>query len=113
MTDPKAQAVPAPTREFYTRRFLRNSAAGLRGMADAMLAEPDRVEELKAVGLPVLVAHGEADDAWMPHVQEEMARRLGARHEVIVNSIHSSAVENPPRTLEVLCDFWSSVPARS
>ncbi|SOC48870.1 Pimeloyl-ACP methyl ester carboxylesterase [Blastococcus aggregatus] len=110
MTDPKAQAVPAPTREFYARRFLRNSGAGLRGMADAMLAEPDRVEELKATGLPVLVAHGEADDAWMPHVQAEMAQRLGARHEVIDDSIHSPAVENPPRTVEILCDFWSSVP---
>src|SRR3954454_22569255 len=63
MTDPKAQAVPAPTREFYTRRFLSNSAAGLRGMADAMLNEPDRVAELAATGLPLMVAHGEADDA--------------------------------------------------
>src|SRR3954471_1799901 len=69
MTDPRAQAVPAPTREFYTRRFLRNSEAGLRGMADAMLSEPDRVAELAATGVPVLVAHGEADDAWLPHVQ--------------------------------------------
>ncbi|MGZ4547439.1 MAG: alpha/beta fold hydrolase, partial [Blastococcus sp.] len=109
MTDPKAQAVPAPTREFYTRRFLRNSEAGLRGMADAMLAEPDRVPELAATGVPILVAHGEADDAWLPHVQAEMAQRLGARHEVINNSIHSPAVENPDRTLEVLLDFWSSV----
>jgi pimeloyl-ACP methyl ester carboxylesterase len=113
MTDPTAQAVPAPTREFYTRRFLRNSAAGLRGMADAMLAEPDRVAELKATGVPVLVAHGEADDAWLPHVQADMAQRLGARHEVIINSIHSPAVENPLRTVEVLLDFWSDVPARS
>jgi pimeloyl-ACP methyl ester carboxylesterase len=113
MTDPKAQAVPAPTREFYSRRFLRNSAAGLRGMADAMLSEPDRVPELAATGVPVLVAHGEADDAWLPHVQAEMAERIGARHEVINNSIHSPAVENPRRTLEVLLDFWTSVPARS
>lgn len=109
MTDPKAQAVPAPTREFYARRFLANSAAGLRGMADAMLAEPDRVAELAATGVPVLVAHGEADDAWMPHVQADMARRLGARHEVILNSIHSPAVENPERTVAVLCDFWGAV----
>ncbi|MBJ7452983.1 MAG: alpha/beta hydrolase [Blastococcus sp.] len=111
MTDPKAQAVPAPTREFYARRFLRNSGPGLRGMADAMTSEPDRVEELKATGMPVLVAHGEADDAWMPHVQEEMAQRLGARHEVIEDSIHSPAVENPPKTVAVLCDFWGSVAA--
>ena len=109
MTDPRAQAVPEPTRAFYSRRFLRSSAAGLRGMADAMLAEPDRVADLKATGVPVLVAHGEADDAWLPHVQADMARRLGARHEVIDFAIHSPAVENPPRTVEVLCDFWRSV----
>jgi pimeloyl-ACP methyl ester carboxylesterase len=113
MTDPKAQAVPAPTREFYSRRFLRNSEAGLRGMADAMLNEPDRVRELASTGVPVLVAHGEADDAWLPHVQEDMASRLGARHEVILNSIHSPAVENPHRTVEVLLDFWAGASARS
>ncbi|HLM07949.1 MAG TPA: alpha/beta fold hydrolase [Blastococcus sp.] len=113
MTDPKAQAVPAPTRAFYSRRFLANSEAGLRGMADAMLAEPDRVDELAAAGVPLLVAHGEADDAWLPHVQEEMAQRLGARHEVINNSIHSPAIENPPRTLEVLLDFWATASVRS
>jgi pimeloyl-ACP methyl ester carboxylesterase len=107
MTDPKAQAVPEPTRQFYTRRFLANSVAGLRGMAAAMLGEPDRVPELAATGVPVLVAHGEADDAWLPHVQADMARRLDARHEVILNSIHSPAVENPARTVEVLLDFWA------
>jgi pimeloyl-ACP methyl ester carboxylesterase len=113
MTDPKAQAVPAATREFYTRRFLSNAEAALRGMADAMLDEPDRVAELAAVGLPVLVAHGEADDAWLPHVQADMAQRLGARHEVILNSIHSPAIENPVRTLEVLLDFWADATAAS
>jgi pimeloyl-ACP methyl ester carboxylesterase len=113
MTDPRAQAVPAPTRQFYSRRFLRNSAAGLRGMADALLHEPDRVAELAATGLPLLVAHGEADDAWLPHVQADMAQRLGARHEVINNSIHSPAVENPARTLEVLLDFWADASAAS
>ncbi|UOY01279.1 alpha/beta fold hydrolase [Blastococcus sp. PRF04-17] len=113
MTDPKAQAVPPPTRAFYSRRFLSNSEAGLRGMADAMLNEPDRVDELAAVGIPLLVAHGEADDAWLPHVQAEMAERLRARHEVINNAIHSPAVENPGRTLEVLLDFWAEASTRS
>jgi pimeloyl-ACP methyl ester carboxylesterase len=40
-----------------------------------------------------------------------MAHRLGARHEVIPGAIHSPAIENPPRTVEVLLDFWASVPA--
>jgi pimeloyl-ACP methyl ester carboxylesterase len=108
-TDPRAQAVPAETRAFLSRRFLRNTAAGLRGMADTMLSEPDRVAELAAAGVPVLVAHGEADDAWTPAAQAEMAHRLGARHEVVPGSVHSPAVENPARTLEVLLSFWSSV----
>jgi pimeloyl-ACP methyl ester carboxylesterase len=113
MTDPKAQAVPAPTRAFLTQRFLCNSPAGLRGMAAAMTSEPDRVAELAAAGVPTLVAHGVADDAWPPEVQAEMARRLGARHEVIDGSIHSPSVENPERTMQVLLDFWGSVAARS
>ena len=111
MTDPRAQVVPAPTRAFLSKRFLANSAAGLRGMADAMTTEPDRVAELAATGVPVLVAHGVADDAWTPASQADMARRLGARHEVIPGSIHSPAIENPTRTLEVLFDFWGSVSA--
>ena len=109
MTDPRAQAVPAPTQQFLRERFLANSAAGLRGMADAMLDEPDRVAELAATGVPVLVAHGIADDAWSPAVQAEMAARLGARHEVIAHAVHSPAIENPARTLEVLLGFWDSV----
>ena len=68
-------------------------------------------EKLKATGLPVLVTHGEADDAWMPHVQADMAERLGARYEVIEDAIHSPAVENPPKTVAVLCSFWGSVTA--
>lgn len=111
MTDPRRQAVPEPTREFLTARFLRNSAAGLQGMADAMLDEPDRVAELAATGLPVLVAHGAADDAWTPAAQADMAQRLGARHEVIDRSVHSPAIENPARTLDVLLSFWATVTA--
>jgi pimeloyl-ACP methyl ester carboxylesterase len=107
MTDPRAQAVPAPTQQFLRERFLANSAAGLRGMADAMLDEPDRVAELAATEVPVLVAHGVADDAWSPAVQADMAQRLGARHEVILHAVHSPAIENPARTLEVLLSFWA------
>jgi len=113
MTDPKAQSVPAPTRAFLTRRFLANSEAGLRGMADAMTSEPDRVAELAATGVPVLVAHGAADDAWTPAAQVDMARRLGAPCEVIPGSIHSPAIENPDRLLEVFLGFWASVSAGS
>jgi pimeloyl-ACP methyl ester carboxylesterase len=111
MTDPKAQAVPAATRAFLSTRFLANNPDGLRGMADAMTTEPDRVAELAAAGVPLLVAHGAADDAWTPAAQADMAVRLGARHEVIPGSIHSPAIENPARTVQVLLDFWAGVAA--
>jgi pimeloyl-ACP methyl ester carboxylesterase len=78
-------------------------------MGDALLTEPDRVEELKAVGLPLLVCHGEHDDAWLPVTQAAMARRLGARHEVITDAVHSPAVEAPESTVEVLAGFWKDV----
>jgi hypothetical protein len=35
-------------------------------MADALTGEPDRVEELRATGLPVLVLHGEATTRGRP-----------------------------------------------
>jgi pimeloyl-ACP methyl ester carboxylesterase len=107
--DPRRQAVPPATQEFLTARFLRNSAAGLQGMADAMLGEPDRVAELSATGVPVLVAHGIADDAWTPAAQEDMAHRLGARHVVIEGSVHSPAIENTAATLRALLGFWAAV----
>ena len=113
LTDPRAHAVPAGIRAFLDRRFLANAAAGLAGMAAAMTGEPDRVAELAATGVPVLVAHGEDDDAWTPAAQADMAARLGARHEVIVGSVHSPAIEQPARTVQVLTDFWSRVPAGS
>ncbi len=108
-TDERARAVPEATRAFYAARLLRTTAAGLRGMAHAMTTEPDRVAELAAAGVPLLVAHGEADDAWLPDVQADMARRLGARHEVVPHAIHSPAVENPPRTVAALETFWASL----
>jgi pimeloyl-ACP methyl ester carboxylesterase len=104
--------VALATRQFFTTRFLRNSPVGLQGMADAMLGEPDRVAELSATGVPVLVTHGIADDAWTPAAQEDMAHRLGARHVVIEGAAHSPAIENPAATLRALHGFWvSAVPA--
>jgi pimeloyl-ACP methyl ester carboxylesterase len=74
-----------------------------------MTTEPDRVADLAATGIPLLVAHGEADDAWSPATQADMARRLGARHEVVPDAVHSPAVENPARTVAVLTSFWTSL----
>jgi pimeloyl-ACP methyl ester carboxylesterase len=104
--DPKyAKASPALL-AFLRTRFLATDPVGLRVMGDALRTAEDRTAELAGTGLPVLVLHGEADDAWTPAVQAEMARRLGAAHAVIARAAHSPAVENPAATVRALLDFW-------
>jgi pimeloyl-ACP methyl ester carboxylesterase len=107
--DPAAAAVPAPVRAFLRERFLASSAAGLKGMGNALEHEPDRVAELRATGVPVLVAYGEADDAWTPAEQADMAQRLGAQVEVLAGAAHSPAIEATDATVEILTRFWAAV----
>ncbi|MFG1928251.1 alpha/beta fold hydrolase [Cryptosporangium sp. NPDC048952] len=104
--DPRWHATPPEVNAFLRKRFVASSAAGLRGMGDALSTEPDRTAELKATGVPVLVCHGENDDAWLPPVQTDMAERLGARHEVVRGAAHSPAIENTAATAQALETFW-------
>lgn len=110
--DPLWVAAPAEHKDFLRRRFLAGTEAGLRGMGDALRAEPDRTPLLRGAGVPVLVAYGEHDDAWPPHVQAEMAARLEAAHAVVAGAMHSPAVQQPDATVRVLLDFWADLPAR-
>ena len=106
LEDPAYVAPPTELAEFLERRFLGGSPVMLEGMGDALRHEPDRVAELAATGVPVLVVHGAGDDAWPPEVQHSMARRLGARYQVVPDAAHSAAVENPAATAAVLLEFW-------
>ena len=90
---------------FLDERWLASTAAGLLGMGDALLAEPDRTDALAAHGLPVLVVHGEHDDAWPPHLQGEMAQRLGSRRVVIADAAHAPAVEATDATVAALLEW--------
>jgi pimeloyl-ACP methyl ester carboxylesterase len=105
-TDQRWLALDASFQGFLRDRMLASSPHALMGMADALTGEPDRVEELRATGLPVLVLHGEADDAWTPALQTEMAARLGAQHAVVPDAAHSPAVENAEATLKALLAFY-------
>ena len=104
--DPRSQALSASFREFLRARFLAGSQTGLLAMGDALLAEPDRIDALRATGVPVLVLHGEDDDAWPPALQADMAVRLGAEHVVVPGAAHSPAVENADDTTKALLAFW-------
>jgi pimeloyl-ACP methyl ester carboxylesterase len=104
--DPTWAATPAPLKRFLKRRFIATDDLGLREMGNALRNEPDRVAELAATAVPVLVSYGEGDDAWPPPVQEAMAARLGATLEVIPGAAHSPAMDNPAALVRVLTDFW-------
>jgi pimeloyl-ACP methyl ester carboxylesterase len=104
--DQRWLALDASFQAFLRDRMLASSPHALLGMADALTGEPDRVEELRATGLPVLVLHGEADDAWLPDLQADMAVRLGAQHAVIPDALHSPATENAEATAKALLAFW-------
>jgi pimeloyl-ACP methyl ester carboxylesterase len=105
-TDQRWLALDASFQGFLRDRMLASSPRALMGMADALTGEPDRVEELRATALPVLVLHGEADDAWLPDLQTEMAVRLGAQHAVVPDAQHSPAMENAEATVKALLAFW-------
>ena len=103
---PAEQQRPAQEAAFLRARFLRNHPTGLMAMADALVTEPDRVSELAATGVPTQVVYGANDDAWPPHVQAEMAARLGAPAVVLADAAHSPAVENPVALVEALLRFF-------
>lgn len=107
--DPRWRETSPELNAFLKRRFVASSEAGLRGMGDALAAEPDRTAALAGIGLPVLVCYGEHDDAWLPPVQADMAERLGARHEVIPDAAHSPVIENTAPTVTALTGFWAAV----
>jgi pimeloyl-ACP methyl ester carboxylesterase len=106
--DPKKAALPADVKEFLRARFLASPAAALIGMGEALTTAVDRVVELRESGVPVLVAHGELDDAWTPAEQAEMAQRLGARHVAFPGLGHSPAVEDEAAVAAALEDFWAT-----
>jgi pimeloyl-ACP methyl ester carboxylesterase len=94
-------------RAFLERRFLANDTSMLVGMGREILAAPDRVADLAALALPVLVTAGEEDDTWPVEVQREMAGNLGCEFVEIPDAGHSPAAENPELTADVLVRFWN------
>ncbi len=98
---------PPPGREdFVRRRFLALDPAavvvGARSLTEAGALEAF----LRRIAMPVLVIHGEHDDAWTPAEQQQLARAVrGAELAVVRASRHSPQLENPVEWLAVLRDF--------
>lgn len=94
---------------FLHHRWVSNVPQQLMATGRQLVTEPDRVDELAAVGLPKLVVSGEADYAWPVPWQDAMAERLGARRAVVAGAAHSPNAERPAATAAVLDAFWGAV----
>jgi len=93
---------------FRRLRMGRTSDENLISGAEILSDDTDSTGELLATGLPVLVAHGAADDAWPQDWQRTMALLLDGRYSVIPDAAHSPQLENPAGTAAVLDDFWAA-----
>ncbi|MEW2546140.1 alpha/beta hydrolase [Streptomyces sp. NPDC047002] len=90
------------------RRWLATDPAQLVAAAGQLVAEPDRVAELAATGLPVHVVSGVQDGVWPPELLDDMARRLGARRTTVAGAGHSPNTDRPARTAAALLAFWDA-----
>ena len=95
--------------EDMRRRWLRHRPAQLIATGAQLSSEPDRVDELAALALPVHVVSGERDDVWPVPLLDGMARRLGARRTVIEGAEHSPNTARPEETAAALAAFWNAV----
>lgn len=109
--DPRYVRLAPALNNLLRERFMATDPAGMNVMGTTLREEPDRTDQLAAVGKSIMVLHGIDDDAWPGQVQAEMAERLAATYRVIQAAAHSPAVENPPATAAALIEFWQSVRA--
>lgn len=102
-----ADELLTPEMAFLRLRAARTSSDNLRAGAQILRTHVDRSAEIAATGLPVLIAHGEHDDAWPIQAQHAMAARIGADCEVIPAGAHSPQLESPEATAATLDRFWA------
>lgn len=98
---------PAPELEQFLReRFLSLNPAAVVGGASSLITAMPLGAFLRGIDIPVLVIHGEHDDAWTAEEQILLARSVrGAELVVIPDSVHSPQRENPKAWLEAVTDF--------
>ena len=98
---------PNPEREVFTRRrFLALNPAAVVGEARSLIGATPLGAFLRGIDIPVLVIHGEHDDAWIPSEQALLARTVaGARYVVVPDSVHSPQLENTDYWLKAVGTF--------
>ena len=97
---------PADVKQFLRTRFVTNSPTGLAQFSRRLVDAEDRLDKVERSGVRIQVLYGDADDGWTPAVQDDMALRLGVRAQVIADSGHSPAIEQPAATARLLTQFF-------
>ncbi|WNV82469.1 alpha/beta hydrolase [Umezawaea sp. Da 62-37] len=110
LANPNWPVLPDRLRDLLRDRFLRSTPSSLLGMGTAIRVEPDLVAKLartlRTAQVPCLVVCGEADDAWSPAGQRDMAERLDADFAVLAGAAHSPNTETPDALLTTLLPTW-------
>ena len=100
---------PPAVAAFLEDRWQANHPVQLRQVAQHLMCEPDRTEELASVvadGLPTIVIWGEHDDAWPVAMQQTMADRLGATAVELPGLGHSPNAQDARATVRALLGAW-------
>ena len=100
---------PPDVEAFLHARFVQTHPIALSVAADQLLADEDRLADLKLRTVPLLVITGAAEDVWSADELVAMADDLGAECTVIAQAGHSPAVDQPAATSAALIRFWNSV----
>lgn len=97
---------PHGREDFVRRRFLALDPAAVVAGAHSLIEAAPLDAFLRRIRIPVLVIHGEHDDAWTPVEQQLLARTVrGAELAVVRASRHSPQLENPVEWLAAVRDF--------
>ncbi|WP_194820051.1 alpha/beta fold hydrolase [Nocardia sp. XZ_19_385] len=101
---------PAPERlDFLHNRILATKKANILGILQVMevppLADP---AQLRAAGVPLLVAYGDTNDLWAPEVHERFAEQLGARRVRYPGVGHLPNEDVPQQVCADLVEFWTA-----
>ena len=101
---------PEPDVEaFLHARFVQTHPTALSVAAEQLLADEDRLADLKLRTVPLLVITGATEDVWSADELATMADDLGAEFTLIAGAGHSPAVDQPAATARTLINFWNSV----
>ncbi len=94
---------------FLHARFIQTHPTSLTVAAEQLLADEDRLGDLRLRTMPLLVLTGAAEDVWSADELVAMAGDLGAEVAVIADAGHSPAVDRPRETAAAMIKFWDGV----